>query len=204
MTTKARPMVPLKVLLCFLFLALIGDTVLWAAPKLPSIQGALTDQGKKLEKADFDEIDKQLSAAKERLKLDLAVWVLKDPVASLEAIGTEAFATWSIGKTWDNGVLLVISSDLRSCSLIQKPDQPFFSPKECAMIKSVLEDGLRKGRFAFGLRLASARAVRLGLLHKPQPQVAPPFYANYDGAKRYAFAVGVTLVMAGVSSRLRK
>lgn len=204
MTTKAGAMVPRKVLICFLLVAGVWNTLLWAAPKLPSIKGALTDEGGTLAKADFDQIDKQLGATKDLLKLDLAVWVLKDPVASVESVATEAFATWGIGKTWENGVLLAVASDRRSCGLIQRRDQPFFSPKESGMIKGVLEDGLRTGGLATGLRLASSRALRLGLLHKPLPTVAPPFYPNYDGARRYAFAVSMILILAGVSTRLRK
>jgi len=203
MTTKAQLMVPRKALICFISLAL-SWTTLWAAPNLPTIKGALTDPGDKLEKADFDQIDKHLNLSKELLKLDLAVWVLKDPVPSIEAIGTEAFATWNIGKTWDNGVLLAVAPDQRSSCLIQRREQPFFSPDECGMIKGVLDDSLRTGRLALGLRLASARALRLGLLHKSQPQIAPPFYPNYAGAKGYAFSVTIILVLAGVSTRLRK
>ena len=173
-------------------------------PPVPGIESHLTDASKQLSLKDRQSIDELLGSIQSDTKVDAVVYILAFPVKSLNEMAKTCFSTWSIGKSWEGGgILLLISQDMKHCSVaMSSRDTPLKSEVALQLEKSVSER-LSQGQATSAIRFAAER-LRRYLSMRRRPTVQPPFKPNMEGTRQYCLGAAMIVLLAGVSGFVRQ
>ena len=192
---------------CLLFLHLTSACV-GALPEVPSIHGHLTDYSDKLSQSTRELIDMRLGKFQDEFKVDFAVLIMGEQVEPLAEMADKVFSTWSIGKSWSGGgILLVVEPDFQSCRLVLSNDTPPIRKIPLERLQAQVEGALRSGPPGRALPLVVEK-VRLKVAAETGPVTPPPFDPNpldsTRGAKPYLKGLAALMVAAFVTRGLRK
>jgi uncharacterized membrane protein YgcG len=130
-----------------------------ANPPVPGIEGHITDSGKRLPDGQRQAIDQALGSVQADLDVDMAIFILATPVESLAEMGQACFRTWSIGKSWKRGgILLIVSQDLKDCALVMTESGSPLPAVVARTIEERVKAHLSRGELGPGLTDAIAEA----------------------------------------------
>lgn len=189
-------------LLVVLVVLLLGQG--WALPPVPGIEGHITSRGKQLSASQKSNLDELLGKIQEESKVDLAVLVMEHELDSgtLDAMASQTFHAWSIGKSWDGGgALVVLSKDGREIAVQQSGEQQPFREKHLKLLKDTILSAASEGKTYEGLRLGIERAGRILRSGGKTYLSAPPQQRDIPRSKRYSLGVIIVLALAIFSSR---
>jgi len=158
----------------------------------PHIGGHVTDPSGKLAGAEKDEIESLFGGIQGDTKVDVAAFIAPVSRSEIEAAGRRAFEQWGIGRAWESGVLLTISSDGQGCRLIVPSVGSPLAPSAISDIETAASQPARGGHFAEALRLAGDRMGKLLRARAKIPIVRP--VGSRDLARSAEYGVGAFLV----------
>lgn len=185
-------------ILFFLVIATAAPGV--ALPPVPGIESHLTDKGRVLSDADRESIDRSLGSIQQDTKVDVAVVILDFPAEPLPEMAQAIFQTWSIGRSWEGGgMLVVVSQDLKECA-IATTDKDIPLPAQLVrQLEEVLRTLLEQRQLAVGLRSVVSRIHRAVSARRPHAE-APRLRFEPDTARIRNFSLG--LLVTGLLSVL--
>lgn len=200
-------MVRLRLLILILLavaLTVVRATDARADDAVPHIEGHVTDPTHKLSRQEKRSIEELLGSIQSDSKIDVAAFIADVPPDQLEKAGRAAFRTWGIGRAWENGVLIVISTDARGVEIIVAPERPALQEPDIKTVTREILPALESRGFAAALQVG---AERIGEVVRPRakiPVARPPGIRRPSMSLRYAVGVFTVLVVAVTATLLRR
>lgn len=179
-------------------LADIARGLLVPRPRVPDINGHLTDPGQRLTQLEKRAVEDRLTKLAADTHIDIAGWLTEVTEERVVSYGDEAYRHWKIGLAWDNGLFFAfpVSGRVR---LIQDPAGPELSPAEADALVAV--DDPKQSEAKRIERLTDA--VRAVLVPRTRHKPRPPGLARPQQGHVYLLATAA-VALAGIVLSFRR
>ena len=164
------------------------------AGAIPGIDGHMTDPDRRLGAVDKSAIEEHLGNIQGETHIDVAGWIVEASDAELDALGSQAYRQWNIGKAWDGAVFFVIPPGRRA-RMVLDPARRELTPAEQAHVLAADNPALNlRARID---RLADATAA---ILRDKVFRARPQGNKDLRGALAYGLAAMLLALAAGFMS----
>jgi uncharacterized membrane protein YgcG len=163
---------------------------------LPTIGGHVTDPTHLLSTVDRDSLEHQLGDIQRETQVDVAAFLAPVSAEMLPTIGREAYRQWNIGRDWENGVLVVLSSKAAECRVILADDGAPLRPVVVAQIEANASRTAHEGNFRSALQAAGERIAAELREREKRPLARAPGHKARTASLGYASGALLVVVFA--------